>query len=50
MKKITLRSYPSDIHKLSVREAIDKYGVETVKNYVNRYSTPEHIRKQFKSL
>lgn len=50
MGKITLRSYPSNIDKLSVREAIEKYGVETVKNYINRRSTPEHIRKQFKTL
>jgi len=50
MTKITLRSYPSDLSKLSVREAIRKYGVETVINYVNRKSTPENIRKQFKTL
>lgn len=36
LKKTTLRLYPSDIHKLSVREAIDKYGVEIVRRYVNR--------------
>lgn len=50
MSKITLRSYPSDINKLSVREAIEKYGVETVVNYINRKSIPEHIRKQLKAL
>lgn len=50
MGKITLRSYPNDIDKLSVREAIEKYGVETVVNYVNRKPTPEHIRKQLKTL
>lgn len=51
MKKITLRSYPSDIHKLSVREAINKYGIETVRRYVDRDTTcPKHIREQFKSL
>lgn len=50
MTKITLRSYPSDLNKLSVREAIRKYGVETVINYVNRKSIPENIRKELKSL
>lgn len=50
MKKITLRSYPSDIDKLSVREAIEKYGIETVKRYVNRQPIPENIKNQFKTL
>lgn len=50
MSKITLRSYPSDIDKLFVREAIEKYGIETVVNYVNRKSVPENIKKQFKTL
>lgn len=51
MSRVTLRSYPSDINKLSIREAINKYGVETVRRYINREAVcPKHIRKQFKSL
>lgn len=50
MAKVTLRSYPSDIDKLSVKEAINKYGIETVRRYVNREVTPKHIKEQFKSL
>ena len=50
MTKITLHSYPSDLSKLSVREAIEKYGVETVKRYIERKQIPENIKNQFKTL
>lgn len=42
----TLRLYPGDIHKLSIQEVIDKYGVKTVRRYLNRETTcPKHIRE-----